>query len=152
MKTKLQIFIFLLVSLLTGCSLEDNNNISDLNYSESSIHGQWYLRRASSGGTSHDNSFINRGLIKWIFNLQDMTLTVENNSQSNPNDILLGFLPSGIYDFTLTEQDETLYISLDNWHFMNGARISHNNNELNINSNYTLEGSGADYPNYMLER
>lgn len=111
----------------------------------STINGTWNLKNIS-GGIAGINDDYNQGIIKWIFNSQSLTLTVENNNSQNTT--YDGF-ESGIYNYSILESGGDSYLIAEDIEF-GGYTVTENN--LIIDQNKTLIGTGADGFIIELER
>jgi len=135
----------ILVLLVVGfCGVIASCNDDDLTQA-STTNGTWNLKNIS-GGLSGINDDYDQGIIKWIFNSQTLTLTVENNNSQNTN--YDGF-ESGIYSYSILESGGNSYLIVEDIEF-GGFALTENN--LVIDQNKTSTGSGADGFIIELER
>ena len=135
----------ILVLLVVGfCGVISSCNNDD-SIQATIINGTWNLKNIS-GGLAGINDDYNQGIIKWIFDSQALTLTVENNNSQNT--IYDGF-ESGIYSYSILESGGNSYLIVEDIEF-GGFAITENN--LVIDQNKTTAGSGADGFIIELER
>ena len=139
MKSKI---LVLLVVGFCGAIASCNNDDS---IQATTINGTWNLKNIS-GGLAGINDDYNQGIIKWIFDSQALTLTVENNNSKNT--IYYGF-ESGIYSYSILESGGNSYLIVEDTEF-GGYTLTENN--LMIDQNKTSTGSGADGFVIALER
>lgn len=139
MKSKI---LVLLVVGFCGVIASCNNDDS---IQATTINGTWNLKNIS-GGLAGINDDYNQGIIKWIFDSQALTLTVENNNSQNT--IYDGF-ESGIYSYSILESGGNSYLIVEDTEF-GGYTLTENN--LMIDQNKTSTGSGADGFVIALER
>ncbi len=111
----------------------------------STINGTWNLKNVS-GGLAGINDDYNRGIIKWNFDSQALTLTVENNNSQN---IIYDGFESGVYSYSILESGGNSYLIVEDTEF-GGYTLTENN--LMIDQNKTSTGSGADGFIIELER
>ena len=109
------------------------------------INGTWNLKNIS-GGLAGINDDYNQGIIKWIFDSQALTLTVENNNSQN---IIYDGFESGMYSYSILESGGNSYLIVADIEF-GGYTLTENN--LMIDQNKTWTGSGADGFIIELER
>ncbi len=132
MKSKiLTFFIVMSLVLLVSCTNDSNSIQID------TINGSWNLTNISEGLAGIDDDY-DTGIIKWIFDSQNLTLTVENNNLSNT--IYDGF-ESGIYMYSILEINGNSYLLIEDIEF-GGYTVTQNN--LMIDQNEISTGSGAD--------
>ena len=139
MKSKI---LVLLVVGFCGVIASCNNDDS---IQASTINGTWYLKNIS-GGLAGINDDYNQGIIKWIFDSQALTLTVENNNSQNT--VFDGF-ESGIYSYSILESGGNSYLIVEDTEF-GGYTFTENN--LMLDQNKISTGSGADGFIIELER
>ena len=101
------------------------------------LNGSWNLINVSGGFAGISEDF-EQGSIVWIFNEAQGTLQV--NKQMTPNSIYEG-LASGSYDYEMVVHDGNNFLFVDQLE-IGGVSIS--NNEMLINQNLMINGSGAD--------
>ncbi|MCP4976194.1 MAG: hypothetical protein GY931_08540 [Maribacter sp.] len=130
MQKRLILFVFSILTLLVGCSTNDDME-------KDPIDGVWEVRNIS-GGFAGINDDYPTGIILWSFNGQQSKLTVTNNNIANT--IYDGF-ESGEYPYSILQKDKVLYLEIDGQEF-GGMVISQN--ELVIDQNITSSGGGAD--------
>ena len=138
---KSKILVLLIVGfgeVIASCNYDDSTQVSTIN-------GTWNLKNIS-GGLAGINDDYNQGIIKWIFNSQSLTLTVENNNSQNT--IYDGF-ESGIYSYSILESGGNSYLIVEDTEF-SGYTLTENN--LMLDQNKTSTGSGADGFILELER
>lgn len=107
MKIKLLTLILIVgFGLFTSCSNDD-----DKSSQVESINGTWNLKTVY-GGLEGINIDYNLGDVEWVFDLEENSLTVENNVvTTGPEDIYAG-LESGTYDIEIVQTGniQTLFI------------------------------------------
>jgi len=138
---KWKILVLLVVGfcgVIASCNDDDSTQASTIN-------GTWNLKNIS-GGLAGINDAYNQGIIKWVFDSQALTLTVENNNSQNT--IYDGF-ESGIYSYSILESGGDSYLIAEDIEF-GGYTVTENN--LIIDQNKTLIGTGADGFIIELER
>lgn len=120
------------LGILTSCTNNDDSTQMEI------INGTWNLKNVS-GGIAGINVDYNSGDIIWIFDSQNQTITVENNSSQNPN---YEGLNSGIYNYSVFETSGNSYLKIDGTEF---AMYIISENHLLLDQNETsTEGDGAD--------
>ncbi len=135
----------ILVLLVVGfCGVNASCNDDD-SPQASTINGTWNLKNIS-GGLAGINDDYNQGIIKWIFDSQALTLTVENNNSQNT--IYDGF-ESGIYSYSILESGGNSYLIVEDAEF---GVFTLTENNLMLDQNIISTGSGADGFIIELER
>ena len=102
---KLSLLLILSLIFFTSCNNDDDSTQVE------TVNGIWNLSKVW-GGLQGINIDYNLGEVKWNFNLNNNTLTVENNIMTTgPEDIYAG-LESGTYNIEIIQSGgtETLYI------------------------------------------
>ena len=103
---KLGLIMFLAVVLTTSCKTDDHI------IHNKTLNGIWNLKNVS-GGLQGINIDYSRGEVIWDFDLENSTLSIENNIISTgPEDIYAG-LESGTYSIEIEQNGEiqTLFIN-----------------------------------------
>jgi len=131
MKSKILVLLVVgFCGIIASCNNDDSIQATIIN-------GTWNLKNIS-GGLVGINDDYNQGIIKWIFDNQALTLTVENNNSQNT--IYDGF-ESGIYSYSILESGGNSYLIVEDTEF-GGYTLTEKN--LIIDQNKTSTGSGAD--------
>ena len=116
MKSKI---LVLLVVGFCGVIASCNNDDS---IQATTINGTWNLKNIS-GGLAGINDDYDQGIIKWVFDSQALTLTVENNNSQNT--FYDGF-ESGIYSYSILESGGNSYLFVEDTEF-GGYTFTENN-------------------------
>lgn len=151
MKSKLFLLSFLLVFPFVGCKVKKENKNdkttvatkkevakTEKEVENTILKGTWFLVQ-SSGGFAGTNSEIPHGDVKWTFNNQDSTVTVENNF--NGKAMTYTIMKSGEYEYSTVSKNEQSYL------FVNGKELGEfhlKNDRLIVNENKMSNASGAD--------
>lgn len=130
MKTKYSIVLLCLAVMFYGCDKDEKNNADP-------IYGVWNLKNVSGGFAGVDDDF-NDGAIIWTFNLQNGTLVVQNNNDSNA---IYDGLDSGTYTFSILEKGQKEYLLVDNSELGGMSLLQ---NEMVIDQNKMSTANGAD--------
>ncbi|MBD0824097.1 hypothetical protein [Aestuariibaculum marinum] len=143
---KQQIYILLIACLtLTNCSIASDSNIDSNLPNIVSI--EWHLTNVFGGLAGVDNNFELNEII-WIFNEEYGSLTITN---TNNDDTIEDGFDSGVYSFSVTEQDSNQFLFVNNAEFGN-LIINNSENEMVIDQNITVSGEAADGYIYTFER
>ena len=153
MKTKAFTFVLLFGILITNCSVENDEGLSDENLSEISIHGTWNLKSIADVSAPGNQSNFEDGEIKWVFDVRDSSLCVVNNAVQNDNGPVVGYLLSGNYEFAqIGQSNGEIFLVLDPVAFLDGAELIEDGSEMTINTAITLNGASTDNEILRLER
>ena len=140
------IYTFLLAILtLSSCSLNSDSN-SDSNLPEI-IAVEWHLTNVFGGLSGVDNNFELNEIV-WEFDEEYGSLTITN---TNENDTIEDGFDSGIYSFSVTNQDLNQFLFINDTEFGN-LIIDNSENEMVIDQNITMNGEAADGYIYTFER
>jgi hypothetical protein len=130
MRNKLLFLIITFLSIaITSCSSDDTDNTSN-----DPLHGEWNMHEASS--TWFQQSNIEVGSVKFIFDTNTSFLTIENNDES-----LLYIPESGAYTYTIVEyqgenyiifEEEGMHVVVDNVQYGYLMTLDENNQWLSI--------------------
>ncbi|WP_025740398.1 hypothetical protein [Aquimarina pacifica] len=93
---KKYIALALCISLILSCS-NDDDQCDCLPIDGIGLDGQWHLTHVSGGFLGIDES-IDKGIIIWDFNEENMDITITNMNTDNS---LPDILASGIYDYSI---------------------------------------------------
>tara|TARA_R110000868_G_scaffold252540_1_gene509228 strand:+ start:666 stop:1160 length:495 start_codon:yes stop_codon:yes gene_type:complete len=146
-----KILLILFCSLLfTNCSLGNDNINEDL----PDYLIQWHLIEVNGGIADVSHQFDLKVVI-WVFNNKDandtsdesLTITVTNN---NTDDTKEDFLDSGNYNYSITEETDGNYITIEETEF--GEVTFPTTTTLLIDTNELSTGSGADGYTYTFQR
>lgn len=141
MKTKFLYLLIFALGFATSC-----NNDDDLP-TASEIEGVWDLVNIS-GGFAGVNCDYSAGEITWKF--ENDLLVVENNYTGDTTQICGGVLSHSSSDsYSISDSNGSLFLLLNN---EEAGEITLSDNELIIDANSLLMGSGADGFVYQLER
>ena len=120
----------ILFVIITSCSINNDDDKPQV------VRSEWHLKNVSGGLAGVNNDFDFKQVI-WVFNELQGSLTVLNN---NTNDVEDG-LDSGTYNYSLLDDGNNTFLIIDDNEF--GGLIILNNN-LTIDQNLTITGTGAD--------
>ena len=133
MKTKLRALLLIVgIGLLTSCDKNDTNLPQ-----EKSINGTWNLVNVRGGLASISKGY-SKGDVKWIFNQNDKTLSVQNKV-GNDNAFMLF---TGSYTFNIEQNGDPQVLFVDNQDYR--MIILSLDNTLIINDNLT-DGFTAEF-------
>ena len=139
MKSKILVLLVVgFCGVIASCNDDDSTQ-------PSTINATWNLKNIS-GGLAGINDDYNQEIIKWNFDSQALTLTVENNNSQN---IIYDGFESGVYSYSILESGRNSYLIIEDKEF-GGYTLTENN--LKIDQNKTSTGSGADGFIIELER
>ncbi|WP_439128528.1 hypothetical protein [Polaribacter sp.] len=97
---KLSLLMVLVITLFASCNINDNSTQTE------TLNGNWNLKNVS-GGLQGINIDYSEGEVEWNFNLENNTLTIENNIiTTGPKDIYAG-LDSGTYNIEIKQNGNT---------------------------------------------
>ena len=120
----------ILFVIITSCSINNDDDKPQV------VRSEWHLKNVSGGLAGVNNDFHFNQVI-WVFNELQGSLTVLNN---NTNAVEDG-LDSGTYTYSILDDGTTTFLIIDENEF--GGLIILNNN-LTIDQNLTITGTGAD--------
>ena len=140
---KQNILILLASFFITfSCSVDNkSNDISDEN-----VISLWHLTSAS-GGISGVNDQFSLGIIGWVFDDENGTVTIENNNSDSGKE---DGLDSGTYNYSIIETETASFIIVDGIEL--GELLFTSNNFFEINQNETSTGPAADGYIYTFQR
>ncbi|AXO79974.1 hypothetical protein DZC78_06095 [Olleya aquimaris] len=104
---KLSLLMVLSLVFLTSCNNDDDSTQPE------TLNGIWNLSKVW-GGLQGINIDYNQGEVKWDFNLNNNTLTVENNLVTTGPEYIYAGLESGTYDIEIIQSGETETLYIDN--------------------------------------
>lgn len=122
--------------IVTSCNISNNDNDDPI---EVTLY-HWNLINVSGGVAGVDNDFV-VGDIVWDFDPLENLLYVEN---SNTDDTIEDSLDSGVYEFSLFEENLKLYTLLEFNEFGEIYESETDNTILIINQNSLSTGTASD--------
>jgi hypothetical protein len=128
MKTIKQITLLFIFIVVSSCS----KNNDDTSQTVAKIDGQWKLKYVN-GSITGASYYFEPGVVNWLFNPMNNTVTVVNN---NTNNNLNAVFPSGTYTYEISSNPEVSCnqtIKIDGTEF---GCLDITTNELNIDQTF----------------